>query len=197
MTQELYKKALDVKAEVRPSFPPHQIAFEIFRVTYGDELANAFMEQFREELALMMVVNFDLKPTFIYPRPVLFWDYARQPVEIDSHYLIFNAPRPMSGHAQARGDFIFGIFYSALNPIEFGAAKTLKEILSDDGKYVVFLDEDAMKEVVNLYRARIETRYGADHVREVLDQYDAQYLKKVALEWFQDHYSDLNETEEN
>jgi hypothetical protein len=42
--------------------------------------------------------------------------FAPRPADIEASWIIFNAPRPIYGHKDWKGEFKEGVFYAAVNP---------------------------------------------------------------------------------
>jgi len=94
---------------------------------------------------------------------------AERPADIPETWTIYNASRPLFGHAHWRGDFRHGVFFAAVMPEgdpadEFGDAPEFhKRNRELDGHVCVWIPRDD----VMAYGAQKAAEYGID-----LDEFD-------------------------
>jgi len=72
--------------------------------------------------------------------------------DIPEDWLIFNAPRPLLGDKEWKGDFQHGIFYVAVDPKGYIPESWIKSNCSLDGWLVEYISEsEAMKKATDYY----------------------------------------------
>lgn len=66
--------------------------------------------------------------------------FAARPSDVPAEWVIFNAPRPLYGDMEWRGDFLHGVFYVAVNPDDRYAEERIKRNLELDAWVVHYHD---------------------------------------------------------
>ncbi len=100
---------------------------------------------------------------------------------ITADWLVFNAPRPMPGHICWQGDFMHGIFYSAIAPAgheidEFGDRDhMLRQCKALDASLVVTVPQSE----IMVYKIEMDAKYDLDPDEHNYAVYCSSYLGKL------------------
>lgn len=78
---------------------------------------------------------------------------AEQRTEVGDEWIIFNAPRPLPGHAAWTNTQLGAWFYSAVNPAGEDAARLLQRCVDLDARALAFYAEAEVYEQVERYYA--------------------------------------------
>lgn len=79
---------------------------------------------------------------------------AERPVDIPNDWVIMNAPRPLMGHKEWRGDFVCGVFYVAISPV-LKEDHCLEFNESQDATILEYVaQQDVVDEMLAYYQAR-------------------------------------------
>lgn len=78
-----------------------------------------------------------------------------RPAKVPEDWIIMNAPRPLMGHKEWRGDFVSGVFYVALDSEERNYEAKFNFNQSQDAITLEYItQQDVVDEMVAYYQAR-------------------------------------------
>lgn len=108
-----------------------------------------------------------------------FYGYPKRlPFEVPSHWILFNAPRPLAGDISEQGEWHHGIFYSAVSPMSKWAPRDIQQNRILDATILVLGTVEAF------------ARFGAgcipEHYRKAYEKADQKTAHRAAL-----YYADL------
>ena len=77
-------------------------------------------------------------------------------------FLIFNAPRPLIGHVEWRGDFIHGVYYAAVDPSLGDGQHYIQRNIALYGHVLEFVSEAEVRESLQAHYNAIAPQYNID-----------------------------------
>lgn len=80
---------------------------------------------------------------------------VERPVNIPNNWIIMNAPRPLLGHEEWRGDFVSGVFYVAMDPEEWDFVEMEDFNAGQDATILEYVtQQEVVDEMLAYYQAR-------------------------------------------
>ena len=122
------------------------------------------------------------------------------PEAIPDGWPVFNAPRPLYGQMAWRGQFLSGIFYTAVDPADRWSDGFIKRNHENDASLVKFVThQDILAEVVTYYKERVAggtEKYPSlyDRVIDIWGEPDQWPMREVRDTFYNSIAGDITET---
>lgn len=85
-----------------------------------------------------------------------------RPEQAPADWLVFNAPRPIYGHAEWIGDFITGVFFTAVDPDAEEADHFIERNRQLDAKQIAYITKAEWDRRVDAYGQKMVEEHNID-----------------------------------